>query len=123
MPGLRACLKLAFTAGVALVVILSLLPAKSLPPLGVSDKLEHFAAYAILGLIGGFAFPTQRTMALLMAFLVALAVLLELGQWFVPGRSPEARDAIASGFGACTTLCAHLLLGWLVRTRKMRVPD
>ena len=123
MSGLRACLKIAFAAGVALVVILSLLPAKSLPSLGVSDKLEHFGAYAFLGLIGGFAFPTQRSMALLMAFLSALAVLLELGQWFVPGRLPEARDAIASGFGACTTLCLHLLLSWLARIRKMKVPD
>jgi hypothetical protein len=123
MAGLQACLKIVFAAGVALVVMLSLLPAKSLPSLGVPDKLEHFAAYALLGLLGGFAFPTQRTMALLMAFLLTLAVLLELGQWFVPGRLPEATDAIAGGFGACMTPCSHFLLRWLARTRKMRVTD
>ena len=108
--GLRSCLKIAFAIGVFTVVILNLLPARSLPSIGVSDKLEHFAAYALLGLIAGCAFPTQRATILLMAFLSTLGIALELGQWFVPGRSAETFDAIASGLGACTTLGMHLLL-------------
>jgi VanZ family protein len=100
---------MAFAIGVISVVILSLLPSKSLPSLGVSDKLEHFVAYAILGVIAGLAYPTLRAATLLMAFLSALGITLELCQWFVPGRSPETFDAIASGLGAILALCAHLL--------------
>ena len=33
---------------IAVVVIGSLLPARDLPPVGISDKLEHGAAYAVL---------------------------------------------------------------------------
>jgi VanZ family protein len=101
---------MAFAISVATIVILSLLPARSLPSIGVSDKLGHFVAYALLGLIAGFAYPTQRARILLMAFLSTLGIGLELCQWVVPGRSPEIFDAIASGFGTFTTLGLHLLL-------------
>jgi len=101
---------MAFATGVASVAILSLLPARSLPSFGISDKLEHFVAYALLALVGGFAFPSQQATTLLFAFLSALAISLEVGQWFVPGRSPETVDAIAGGLGACMALCSHLLL-------------
>ncbi|MFN0191996.1 MAG: VanZ family protein [Aestuariivirga sp.] len=101
---------MAFAIGVILVVVLSLLPPRSLPSFGVSDKIEHFIAYAILGLIAGFAFATQRAAVWLMAFLSALGITLELCQWFVPGRSPETLDAIASVLGTCVVLCTHVLL-------------
>jgi len=108
----RSYLKIAFAIGIATVVILSLLPAKSLPSTGVSDKFEHFLAYALLGVIAGCAFPTQRATILLMAVMSTLGIALELGQWFVPGRSPATFDALASGVGACTTLglCLQLRL-------------
>lgn len=110
MLGLRSFLKIVFAISVVTVVILSLLPLRSLPSTGVSDKLEHFVAYALLGLIAGCAFPTQRATILLIAFLSTLGIALELAQWFVPGRSPETFDAIASGVGVGTTLVPQLLL-------------
>ena len=117
-------LKIAFAIGIALVVILNLLPAQSLPSVDVSDKLEHFFAYALLGLIAGFAFPTPRAMLLLIGTLSALGIALELCQSFVPGRSMELGDAIASGLGACTVLGMHILLRMrLVRTRKNLVSN
>jgi VanZ family protein len=110
MPGLRACSRIAFAIGIASVIVFSLLPADSLPSLGVSDKFEHFGVYALLALIAGFAFPTQRAADLLIIILSTLGIALELGQWFVPGRSPETVDAIASGLGACTILALYLWL-------------
>ena len=107
---LRACSRMLFLVGIASVIVSSLMPAKSLPSLGVSDKLEHFGVYALLALIAGFAFPTRRAAVLLIIILSSLCIALELGQWFVPGRSPETVDAIASGLGACTMLGLYLWL-------------
>jgi VanZ family protein len=119
VPGFRTCFRIAFAIGFVVVVTLNLLPGQSLPTVEVSDKLEHFVAYALLGLIAGFAFPTPRAMALLIAVLSGLGVALELCQWFVPGRSMEVGDAIASGLGACVMLGLHILLRLrLTRTRK-----
>jgi len=110
MPVLRAGSRIGFSIGIASVIVFSLLPAKSLPSLGVSDKFEHFGAYALIALIAGFAFPTRRAAVLLMISLSSLGIALELGQWFVPGRTPETVDAIASGLGACTMLGPYLWL-------------
>ena len=123
MSGYRPYLKMAFAIGVISVVLLSSLPARSLPSFGISDKIEHFIAYAILGLIAGFAFPTQRAATWLMASLSALGIALELCQWFVPGRSPETLDAVASGLGACMVLCALVLLrsGSAEKTRNQNI--
>jgi VanZ family protein len=106
----RPYLKMAFAIGVISVIVLSLLPPRSLPSFGVSDKIEHFIAYVLLGLIAGFAFVTQRAAIWLMATLSALGITLELCQSFIPGRSPETLDAIASVLGTCVVLSAHVLL-------------
>ena len=106
----RPYLKLVFAISVISVVVLSLLPPRSLPSFGVSDKIEHFIAYAILGLIAGFAFVTQRAAIWLMVSLSALGITLEFCQSFVPGRSPETLDAIASVLGTCVVLSGHVLL-------------
>jgi VanZ family protein len=99
----RGAARAAFIAGVFAVVVLSLLPAKhTLPPF--NDKLEHLLAYAILGLVGGLAFPTWRATLWLIALLPLLAIALELGQGLSPGRSTEVADAVVSGAGSWLTL-------------------
>jgi VanZ family protein len=100
--------KVAFISGVIGVVALSLLPAREAPLL-LNDKLEHLIAYAILGFVGGLAFPTRRATLWMIALLPLLSIAMELGQKFAPGRSTEVADAVASGAGAWLTL-----LPWLV---------
>ena len=115
----QICLRVAFIAGVASIMILSLLPERSLPSFEVSDKLEHLIAYALVALVAGLAFPTQGTMLTLMILLSGLSVILELGQYFVPGRSPEIADAMASSAGACIVLfLLHFLRLALARARR-----
>jgi VanZ family protein len=77
--------------------------------MGVSDKIQHVAAYALLGLAGGLAFPTRRAAILLLALLPLLGVGLELAQLLVPNRSPEVADALADWVGAALTLLPILL--------------
>ena len=75
-----------------------------------NDKLEHLTAYAVLGLVGGLAFPTRRSRLWLLALLPLLAMALELGQAFAPGRSAEIVDAVASGAGAWLSLLPLLAM-------------
>ena len=99
-----------FAAGMVAVVVLSLLPGKDMPSVGVSDKIEHVVAYALLGLAGGLAFPTRRATMLLLVLLPILGIALEVAQLFVPERSSEVADAVADWIGASLTLLPILFL-------------
>jgi VanZ family protein len=94
---LASAFKLAFVIATLMVVVLSLLPGNDLPAVGISDKLEHVIAYAILALLGGLAFP-EATM-LLAVMLSALGIAMEICQMVVPGRSAEIADAVADAIG------------------------
>jgi VanZ family protein len=109
MRRVRTVFGLAFAAVLVAVVVLSLLPGTDMPSIGVSDKTEHFAAYALLGFMGGVAFPTRRAATLLIVLLPALGIALELAQFFAPGRSPDVLDAVAGGTAACLALVPMLL--------------
>jgi VanZ family protein len=101
--------KLAFIIGVIAIVMLSLLPVKQAPAV-FPDKREHLAAYALLGLVAGLAFPTQRAAILLIVGLSLLAATLEIGQSFAPDRSPDVADAMFSALGAFVALLPSRLL-------------
>jgi VanZ family protein len=101
-------LKLVFSIGVIAIVVLSLLPASQTSSL-FPDKFEHLVAYALVGLVGGFAFPARRATLWLIGGLVILAIALEIGQVFAPGRSTDVADAVFSGLGACFALVPKLV--------------
>jgi VanZ family protein len=81
-----------------------------MPSLGVSDKIEHTVAYALLGLTGGLAFPTPKAMILLLVLLSMLGIALEVAQLLSPGRSFDVKDALANGAGATIALFAILIV-------------
>jgi VanZ family protein len=106
--------KMVFFAGVIGVAVLSLLPAKHAPSL-FNDKLEHLIAYAVLGFVGGLAFPTRRATVWMIALIPLLAIAMELGQEFSPGRSTEIADAVISGAGAWLSLLPWLAIHLMER--------
>lgn len=89
-----------FTLGIA-VVGLALTPRLQLPglgmPVGTDDLLQHFLAFAALGIAGGFAWRAPRAVV---AGLIAFAALLELAQFLSPGREVHFDDALAGIAGA-----------------------
>jgi VanZ family protein len=111
---LTSAFKLAFVIATLMVVVLSLLPNNDLPPVGISDKFEHIIAYAVLALLGGFAFP--RAIVLLAVMLPVLGVAMEICQMAVPGRSAEIGDAVADAIGVGLILVPLAVLR-LVRRR------
>ena len=106
---IRIVLRLAFAAAAIAIVVLSLLPRDLLPSVGVPDKYEHLAAYAVLAATAWLAFPSRRAALWLMLLLPLLSIALEFAQTFVPGRSGEIADALVSTLGAYLLLVPMLL--------------
>jgi len=103
---------------IAVVVTGSLLPGNSaalrwLAMLHVSDKAEHFLAYAVLAWFPGWLYSRASGLSAC-GMLFALGVALEIAQTAVPGRSCELMDALAdlagvlSGFAVSAAVAAAL---------------
>ena len=99
-----------FAVGIVAILILSLLPKSDMPSVGVSDKIEHVVAYALLGLAGGLGFPTQRAAIVLLVLLPLLGVALEIVQLKVPERSADVVDALADWIEAALALLPTLFV-------------
>ena len=101
------CIWLALLAG---VVAGSLAPGDVMPDLP-NDRLLHFGAYAVLGVIpSGWAW--SRSWGWKMAALASLiGVGLEILQNVIPGRTTDVADAIANCAGAIT----GCVMGMMIR--------
>ena len=97
------------------VVVASLVPAGSLPHLGVTDKAEHFTAYfGLAAWFGGLLLP-RRYLFLGLA-LLALGGGIEIAQGLMGwGREADWRDfyADAAGAAAGLALCLAGLRHWV----------
>ena len=85
----------------------SLLPPRDVPVQGVNDKLLHFAAYALVGVLATLAFDRTNHRVRCLILLTLLGVVLEFGQMIVPGRAFDVADMAANGcgtFAAFTTV-------------------
>jgi VanZ family protein len=92
---------------VALIIILSLLPGSERPHTGAPGKLEHFLAYTGTGVFAAFGYSLASQRFIFWMAIVILSSLLEFLQQYVPGRGPDAFDALASSSG----LTSGLLIG------------
>lgn len=90
------------------IFILTSLPSESLPSVEISDKLNHFLAFFVLGFFLNLTlkyqtkFPNLKKNILLITIIIAsgYGLLDELHQLFVPGRSAELLDWVADFIGA-----------------------
>ncbi len=99
---------------VVLVVAASLVPLRRLPAVGVSDKIEHAAAFTALAIWFGGLLP-QRLYGWLALALLALGGAIEIAQGVMElGRYADLRDVIADAWGIAfgLTLCALGLRHW-----------
>ncbi|MFI4976347.1 MAG: hypothetical protein ACHP84_17575 [Caulobacterales bacterium] len=98
----------------AYIVFVTLGPQSLRPHLGPA-QLERFAAYFVTAGAFVLAYP-KRPLTIAVAG-VLLAILLELGQLFVPGRDAGLPDAIAKALGALAG--AAVAAGFNSRWRKL----
>jgi VanZ family protein len=99
--------RLWFSAGVAIalaIAVASLMPGRNLPNLNVSDKLQHFMAFTMLGFWFG-SIVVRRDLPWLVIALLIFGCLIELAQEAMPfGRHAEWGDVIADGVGVLSGL-------------------
>ena len=92
---------------IAVVVIGSLLPARDLPPVGISDKLEHGAAYAVLAAGAVHLFQRRASWGMVCVMLVFLGIGLEYLQGAMGlGRMADRADALANTIGVLIGLAS-----------------
>jgi VanZ family protein len=110
----KKLLRAVWLAAILVVIVGSLLPRTSRPiefldSLPISDKLEHFGAYALLAFL-----PTihERKGFIIAAGIgaAALGVGLEFGQRALGWRDFEIGDMVADAVGVCIGIAAAIPL-------------
>lgn len=111
---------IAYMAALFFVSSLSSIPS---PPGGLTDKHEHFSAYAILSALtlralaqGGWRAVTLRTVVGAIFVSSAYGVTDEFHQRFVPGREYDILDMEADAIGSAAA--AGLLWAWGIIRRR-----
>ena len=103
---LRTLARAVFVVAALVVVIGSLTPAAEMPEIEVSDKIQHFAAYAGLAFLAKIAWRPPGFLGWPLASVVIAGPAIELLQFLVPGRSASVGDAVADVMGvAVGVLC------------------
>lgn len=107
------------------IFVATSIPGESLPETGVSDKIEHLAAYFILSQFLSLLFLFQdkyvwiKKHHLVSALIVVFVygAIDEIHQLFIPGRSCDILDLTADTIGAIAGL---LLLSYLLKKFKYK---
>jgi VanZ family protein len=94
---LRSVARVSALGCIVALVVLSWLPRNMEQRTGLPGQLEHVMAYAGTGFFAAFGF--SRTRQVLMG-LALLAAILEVGQLWIPGRTSQLIDFMASSAGA-----------------------
>jgi len=106
----------------AAAAFLTLAPRTFRPYTGVEHHLEHFAAFALLGLVFGLGYPRRPVVLVLIGVLAAAA--LEILQRWVPGRHGLLSDFVVNAAGLCAGVVVAVALNWLLAMRrKNRAPS
>ena len=99
-------ISLVFFAGA--IAYLSLAPSGTLT-VG-SDKIGHFIAYFVLMLNAGLIKPPSKTSLLISVIATSLyGVIMEVGQYYVPGRFMSFYDVLANVGGVLVGLIFLLI--------------
>ncbi len=109
-----ATLRVAAWGCVALLAVLSLLPAEEMVRTGIGGRIEHAVAYAGTTLLARLGYPA-RGPGRIAAALVAYAAALELLQDLSPGRRSAIGDWLASSGGVLLGIGVAHLAPWFTR--------
>jgi len=108
-------LRLFFWAAALFALVMALIPHPPQLPGEPSDKVEHMAAFATLGVLGSFAYPRLKAVWLLVALSV-FGAFIEVAQ-AIPAlhRDSDPLDWLADTVAAAVVLIA---VSWWARRRR-----
>jgi peptidoglycan/LPS O-acetylase OafA/YrhL len=96
-----------------MIAVLSLVPRDlgGVDDSAVHGPVQHFVAYLAAGLLAGLATRERRSAFAVILALAAFSCLMEVLQYWSPGRSPEVQGFVASSVGAA----AGALVAYAIR--------
>ena len=103
--------------GLAFIVYATLSPIEDRPVIA-SPQLEHFAAFAVVGLAFGLAYPNR--LLLVVAIVVGSALGLEALQLLTPDRHGRVIDALMKAAGGVCGISAGQLISFVSRNQFSR---
>lgn len=107
---------------IGLVLLLLAIAYLSLTPTTTisvgNDKIGHFIAYGVLMInIGLVTLPKMKSFRIGIIFAICYGMLMEIGQYFVPGRTFSFYDMIANVSGVTLGILISILFA--KRIQKM----
>jgi len=103
--------------GLAFIIFATLSPISVRPSLA-SPHVEHFAAFALLGLAFALAYPNR--VLLVVAIVVGAAIGLEALQLLTPDRHGRAADALVKTLGGISGITVGQMASFLLRLKSVR---
>ena len=100
----------------AAVTFATLGPASYRPHSSLGQDGEHALAFVLIGLAFGFAYPRQRLLA--SAIALAATALIEMLQFWAPGRHARLEDFLVDAVAACTGFAVVAGLDWMLRRAR-----
>jgi VanZ family protein len=105
----------------AAVAFATLGPPQFLPQSDRGQVAEHALAFSLLGLVFGLAYTRHRLPTAAIA--VASVGLIEILQFWAPGRHARLEDFVVDALAACAGLAAAASVEWIAgRSRQASAP-
>jgi hypothetical protein len=103
----------------AFIVFSTLAPLHLRPVVARNADLERFAAFAMLGLLFGLAYPHRRIADL--SFVVSAAGVLEILQLMTPDRHGHLLDAMIKAVGGTFGIGLSIFIMWVAEYYQLRL--
>ena len=100
----------------AAVTFATLGPPQFRPHSNLGQDGEHTLAFILIGLMFGLAYPRQRMLTALIA--VVMIGLIEILQFWAPGRHARLEDFVVDALAACAGFAMAAVLGWFTRQSR-----
>jgi VanZ family protein len=110
-----------FAWGLAAAIAFATLgPAEQRPHSNLGQNGEHALAFVLLGLVFGLAHTRNRLHTA--AFVIAYTGVIELLQFWAPGRHARLEDFLVDALAASLGLVAAVALNWMIRRTQRSLP-
>jgi len=103
----------------AAVVFATLGPPYYRPHTDLGQNAEHAIAFILIGLAFGLAYTRTRLLTTLVA--VVMTGVIELLQFWAPGRHARLMDFVVDALAACVGLAAAAALDWAIKRSRLRL--
>ncbi len=97
----------------AAVAFATLGPPGLRPHSDLGQEGEHALAFVLIGLAFGLAYPQRRRLTVMIAG--AMIGLIEILQFWAPGRHARLSDFVVDVLAACAGLALAAGIGWIIR--------